>query len=133
MKAFDSMMLIDDDRINNFINLKLLRKLKVADHVSAAINGEQALCALKDLADKGDNCPDLILLDIKMPVMDGFQFIREFQKINFPNKNEVKIVVLTTSQNQRDVITINSLGYNYINKPLTPAKISQAILESAEN
>jgi CheY-like chemotaxis protein len=126
MSKVNSILLIDDDSINNFINERLIRKLNVANEIKVALNGEDGLeyikknCSSKD----GKACPELILLDINMPVMNGFDFIRAFENIEIKNKPKVKIIILTTSRNQKDVEILKSLGnFEFINKPLTEEKL----------
>jgi CheY-like chemotaxis protein len=123
-KPFKSVLIIDDDEVNNYINERLLIKLNVADEISIARNGEEGIkCLIEHCT---TICPDLILLDINMPVMDGFEFLEKFQLINFENKHQVIVAVLTTSSDIRDKQRMESYGVvHYLNKPLT----EQAILK----
>lgn len=113
-------LLVDDDPINNYLNLRLLDSLNVADEVKVCINGMEALEFLKSLYDQS---PDLILLDINMPVLDGFEFLKAFDDLKITQKDNIKIVMLTTSSAMSDLEKIENLGYEVINKPLTEEKI----------
>lgn len=113
-------LLVDDDPINNYLNLRLLDSLHVADEVKVCINGMEALEFLKSLSDQS---PDLILLDVNMPVLDGFEFLNAFDDLKITQKDNIKIVMLTTSSAMSDLEKIESLGYEVINKPLTEEKI----------
>jgi CheY-like chemotaxis protein len=124
-------LLIDDDNINNFINERLLRKLQISKAIKTALNGEEGLkyidqhCAIHEGC-----CPELVFLDINMPVMDGFEFIKKFQKLNFINKEKMTVAILTTSKNQKDIEAMKGLGsYRFLNKPLTEEKVKAILTE----
>src|SRR5688572_13677837 len=121
MRKLNHILLVDDDTINNFINEKLLKKLDVSNKTSVVINGEEAINFLKEVCDRDSTqCPELILLDINMPVMDGFEFLERYKDLNIPNKSSIIIVMLTTSTNPNDTERLNKTGVaGYINKPLT--------------
>ncbi|WMJ73713.1 response regulator [Cytophagaceae bacterium ABcell3] len=128
MSQFKTVLLIDDDNINNFINQRLIKKAGLAQKVEVSTNGEEGLKFIRETYKSGKNCPDLILLDINMPVMDGFDFIRVFENMDYINKDKTKIIVLTTSSNKKDIQTLKKLGcINYINKPLTAEKLSSCL------
>lgn len=123
MKKFNCTLLVDDDPISCFINEKIIEAASLTKHAHLAHNGKEALdfiegnCKVVYMA---PSCPDLIFLDLNMPVMNGFEFLDEFVKLNFTSKPEIKIVILTSSSNPTDIERIQ--GYNilgYLNKPLT--------------
>jgi len=130
MKRIKSILLVDDDSINNFINEKLIKRLNVTDEVKIVLNGEEALNLLQEIIDSGQKCPELILLDINMPVMDGFEFLEAYKTLDFPDKKSVVIVMLTTSTNPLDIKKLNDSGvFGYVNKPLTDEKFSSILNE----
>jgi CheY-like chemotaxis protein len=105
MKKLNSILLIDDDNATNFISKMLIKKSGVADHVVTVQNGKQALEYLTNTGEyknEGGVCPSpmLILLDINMPVMDGWEFVEAFQKLK--NDQKTEIVMLTSSVNLDD-------------------------------
>ena len=115
---------MDDDNINNFINERLIKKLAISYEVNIVVNGEEALDFLKQKMSSPEFIPDLILLDINMPVMDGFEFLKEYENLMLPNKEKVVITMLTTSTNPGDMARFNKAQVSgFVNKPLTEPKI----------
>lgn len=133
MEKLDSVMLIDDDEITNFINEHLLQEIEVAEHIIVATDGLEGIEQVRSRYEAGQNCPELIFIDINMPVMDGFAFLEEYQQMNLPNHESVVLVMLTSSENQKDIEQIKqSTNVDYLNKPLTKEKL-QNILEKHFN
>lgn len=124
MNKLNSILLVEDDSITNFIKERLLRKLDIADTIKIALNGYEAINGIKESVNANESCPQLILLDINMPVMDGFEFLNEFKALKFKGKEDVVIVVLTTSTNLNDIEKLKGSGNtDFINKPLTKEKV----------
>lgn len=114
-------LLIDDDEATNFINELLIEELNFTDKLLITQNGQEAMKILRELCSKsGEQLPELILLDINMPVMDGFEFLEAFQQLDCPARKNTAIVMLTTSLNHRDVEKVKEAGItDFLNKPLT--------------
>lgn len=128
MKKISFILLVDDDPIANYLTEKLLDKLLITAKIRVAINGEQALDIIKE---EDPVCPDLILLDINMPVMNGLEFLQMYTKGDCMGNKKAQIAVLTTSTHPEDFKEITSYGINYIlEKPLTEEKILE-VLEKA--
>ena len=120
---------MDDDKITNYINQRLIQKLNVTESVTALLNGKEAMDFIYDNEQQNKPLPDLILLDINMPVMDGFEFVNSFKSIK--SSGTVKIVMLTTSSNEKDIekISITHEISGYINKPLTEQKLQEVFVK----
>lgn len=128
MKKLKCILLIDDDETTNIINEMLITDMDITEELLQARNGKEGIDLLGKQVDEKD-IPELILLDINMPVMDGFAFLEAYQKMNLPAKSSSIIVMLTTSLNPSDVERAKSAGVtDYINKPLTENSL-QSILE----
>lgn len=130
MAAISCTLLVDDDDTTNFLNQALLRRLAVTDTILVAGNGQEALdllhthCALV----ASPTCPALILLDMKMPRMNGFEFLRAYTQRPLPDNPAVIIIMLTTSLNPQDVAKMQGLPIaGYLTKPLTRDKIERLV------
>ena len=118
---YSKVLLIDDNSIDNFVNKKLIEMTGFASDVEVYESGEEALKALKER--KKDQLPDVIFLDIMMPVMDGFAFLEEFNKLGQDHREKCKIIMLSTSESFQDLNKANKnpLVQKFLNKPLTEA------------
>lgn len=99
---FNNVFVVDDDKIYHFIIKKLLLSNNIDVKPNFFENGKVAIDEIKDKLDKGENPPDLILLDINMPVLDGWQFLEEFKKLKNFIKNEIIIYIISSSDNITD-------------------------------
>lgn len=129
MKNIDIACIIDDDPIFVF---GAKRIMQFADFCTAFMifhNGEEALNNLKSIIVAGEKLPDMILLDLNMPIMDGWQFLDEFTKIKTEKK--ITIYIITSSIDPADVT--RSKAYqnvnNYIVKPITMETLKQLLHE----
>ncbi len=126
-------MLIDDNEIDNLINQKMIEAADIAEHIYTHTGAKSAIEFLRNMEQLKEFAvsvlPEVIFLDIDMPLMDGFQFLDEFQKLSTETKSLCKIVMLTSSINPQDVDKSKQYPYvkRYLNKPL-----SQATLKSFE-
>jgi CheY-like chemotaxis protein len=117
-------LLVDDDKICNFITEATLNRLGFAKEIHAVLNGKEALELINKHLTGDLAVPDIIFLDLNMPIMNGFQFIEAFEKLDFPKKNNVTIVVLTSSENPEDIIKAKKLGVShYMTKPINEAEV----------
>ncbi|HBK89151.1 MAG: response regulator [Cyclobacteriaceae bacterium] len=123
-KKYRSVMLIDDNEIDNLINQKMIESAEIAQHIYTHTGAKSAIEFLRNLEklDLADQVlPDIIFLDIDMPLMDGFQFLDEFEKLSLATKKKCRIVMLTSSINPQDFNRSKKyLNVKlYLNKPLT--------------
>jgi CheY-like chemotaxis protein len=125
-----SVLLVDDNYIDTLINERILASLGLVKQFHKAINGEQALRIIKDYKDGTEVVPDIILLDLNMPVMNGFEFIQEFQEMEFAHKEKILIVIVTSSGSMIDIEKAKNMGIkHYLTKPLTAESIKTIIHE----
>jgi CheY-like chemotaxis protein len=127
-KKYRTVMLIDDNEIDNLINQKMIEAASITENIYTHTGAKSAIEFLKNMEklDVAEQVlPDVIFLDIDMPLMDGFQFLDEFEKLTTIAKKKCKIVMLTSSINPQDFN--RSKKYEnvklYLNKPLSHESI----------
>jgi len=119
---FTSIYIIDDDPIDRFITKTVIRSFCLDSEIEEFSEASTAMTALRLLAENDAyRWPELILLDINMPVMNGFAFLDQLKEFSFPFLENCSIFMLTSSSNAKDVEqAINTtLVKTYIIKPLT--------------
>jgi CheY-like chemotaxis protein len=129
----DLVMLVDDNDTDNFISKRIIELTKFAKRIEIKNSGKNALQYLEANQNNVDLLPDLIFLDINMPIVDGFIFLYEFSRFSDVIKNKSKVIILSSSDNKRDIDKIVDNGHviKFVTKPLTDEvlKSVRALLE----
>src|SRR5690349_15659681 len=121
-------LLIDDDTITNFINETLIKNSGLANEIVIAQNGKQGLDILLERNNNRQRMPDVILLDINMPMLNGFEFLEKLREFELGSFKAIRIAVLSSSDNDQDKAKAESLGIKYyFVKPATPDFIKQIL------
>jgi CheY-like chemotaxis protein len=123
-----SILLVDDDEINNFISIKLIKKALLNTDITACLNGKFAIDQLLDIVSKDPaKLPDYILLDINMPIMNGWEFLDEYERLKIDTTGKTKIFIISSSVFSNDINKAKSypLVVDFISKPLNIEKINE--------
>ncbi len=136
MYKFNNILLIDDDPSTSRFHQIVIDRLEITQKISFAKNGRDALDYLLSTGDYKSNSdefvqPEIIIIDLNMPVMNGFRFIELYTETeNFKQYNP-KIIVLSTSliPEEKEKIEENKNIYRFLNKPLTKDSISTLLNE----
>ncbi len=103
MKKLGSILLVDDSEADNFIHTRRFERMEIADEVIVRTNGRQALDYLHTRRPDGTYPrPDMLFLDINMPVMDGWQFLEEYSQLPPERRASVTVAMLTSSVGDAD-------------------------------
>lgn len=122
-----NVLLVDDDPVCNLLNRKILERTGVVTEIHTALNGAEAISLFNQYFQGSLAVPDVVLLDLNMPIMDGFNFIEAFKKLPFPKEN-VRIVIVTSSIHPRDISRAKEMGIkHYLSKPMTEEKLMSAL------
>ena len=97
MSKFKDVFVIDDDKVFHFIIKRLFSKNNIDISPSFYFNGLEAIEEIKEKINSGNTLPDLILLDINMPIMDGWQFLDEFRKTRIVTQGDRTTIYLVSS------------------------------------
>jgi CheY-like chemotaxis protein len=120
MALLKEILLVDDDSINLLLCELLSQKEGFAEKCVKCFNGLEAINYLKKTVEEDQLAPDLIFLDINMPVMNGWDFLNEFEQIKPMLRRRPKIIVLSSSPDPNDVTKAYSYSevIHFISKPL---------------
>ncbi|TXH25269.1 MAG: response regulator [Cyclobacteriaceae bacterium] len=131
-KTIDLVLLVDDNDTDNFISKRIIEITKFAKRVEVKSSGKGALDYLKQYQNEPENIPNLIFLDINMPIVDGFVFLYEFEKFNELVRSKCKVIILSSSDNKRDIdkIVNNNHVIKFITKPLTEVALDEIRLNN---
>ena len=131
-RPIDLVMLVDDNDTDNFISKRIIEITKFAKRVEVKNSGKSALDYLAENENNPENLPNIIFLDINMPVVDGFVFLYEFEKFTELVRTRCKVIILSSSDNKRDIdkIVNNNYVIKFITKPLTEMTLDEIKLNN---
>lgn len=132
MIQLNCIMLIDDNKIDNFFHERVIKKADAAKTIISVESGEEALDYLKKV--NGNPRPDLIFLDINMPGMNGWEFLEHYRQLDKSLQSGMVVVMLSTSQNPDDHEMAKTHGIlsDFKTKPLTKEMLAD-ILETYQS
>jgi CheY-like chemotaxis protein len=126
--------IVDDDKIFQLITNKTLNTIEQVGHIWQFYNGEEALMYLQDHAAQPDQLPDILLLDINMPVVDGWTFLKDYFPLHNQLSKPISIHMVSSSIDPKDIERAQGtpLVQEYIIKPISKDKILDVIRQKME-
>lgn len=130
MKKVNSLYVIDDDKIYHFLLKSLLKQNGIDIESTFFVNGQEAIDHIRQ-EENMQNLPDLILLDVNMPIMNGWQFLEEFTKLEQSLTRKPVIYMISSSNNEVDINKakeFNTTVKDYFLKPICKEDIEKIFI-----
>ncbi|WP_281502604.1 response regulator [Arenibacter sp. F20364] len=123
--------IVDDDDIYQFTMVKTLKSLRLAENIMTFSDGEEALDFMLDNLHNDKELPDVIFLDIDMPIMDGFQFMEEYVKLKPSLGKKITIYMVSSSVDPVDIERAKKISEiaDYMVKPITHNQLRNIVEE----
>ncbi|APQ17107.1 response regulator [Maribacter hydrothermalis] len=129
MKSISTCCIIDDDPIFIYGTKRIMKEIDFAKNIIVYNNGQEALDGLYTMIKDEESLPEVMFLDLNMPIMDGWEFLDEFK--NYPNNTSKKtiIYIISSSVDPRDLERVKDYNQvtNYILKPITPNDLTNIL------
>lgn len=118
-------LLVDDDTTYLFITKKILEQQQNVEQINTFMNGLEALTYLKEHSKEEKILPNILFLDLFMPIMDGWEFLDEFTEVKSNHLNKITIYICTSSISPHDVERAKNISSvsGYIIKPISKIKL----------
>ncbi len=131
MKKIDTLYVIDDDDVFQLLARVVIRSTNLVEKVKVFSNGEEAIKFLELICDEPDNLPDVIFLDLFMPVLDGWGFLQKYLLLKPRICKKITIYIISSSIDPVDIERAKSMSEitDYIIKPITKEKFLQIVKE----
>lgn len=129
MNQIKNLALVDDDDVFVFLTKKTIEQTKLVDLIKVFRNGLDAINFLKENKNNIAVLPEIILLDLSMPIMNGWQFLEEFTKLTPSLGKKITVYICSSSISQDDITKAKSINEvsDYIIKPITKDKLIDLI------
>lgn len=129
MNKIKHLTLVDDDDIFVFLTKKTIEQTNLVDLIKVFENGLDALNFLTENKNNVDALPEIILLDLSMPIMNGWQFLAEYTKLNPTIGKKITIYICSSSISPSDIARAKTISEvsDYIIKPITKDKLIDVI------
>lgn len=114
--------IIDDDPIHQRIMQIMITKNQIYDEYISFLNAQLALDFLSEYAELPDKLPNVILLDLNMPALDGWGFLDQYEHLQSKLKKDIRIYIVSSSIDEKDILHSKTYPYvqGFISKPISP-------------
>ena len=135
MKKVELCCIIDDDPIFVYGTKRIIKEVDFAENVIVYSNGQDALDGLKKTCLANEPLPDVIFLDLNMPVLNGWEFLDEFKLCKSKKSKKILIYIISSSVDPRDLERVKDYEQvdTYILKPITPDDLSKILGATVES
>ena len=124
-----NVFIIDDDKLFVFLTKKTISTTHIEADISEFNDGQEALDYLREVAGDNERLPDVILLDLSMPIMDGWEFLEEYSQIAPTITKKIKLYIFSSSISPHDIERAKNISVvtDFIIKPLFKEKFIEMI------
>lgn len=129
-KKLEIVYVVDDDDIYQYVIKKKIEKRNIANQIKTFKNGHDAIEYLNLVANSHEKLPDVIFLDINMPVMDGWDFLQEYTELKSRLKKKINLYVVSSSIHQSDIERAKNIREvtDYIIKPMNDEQLDEILV-----
>jgi len=127
MQKINSVFIIDDDKIYTYVLSKQFKNLGYMKAMTTFNHGAEALTALKSIIALDGDLPDIILLDINMPVMDGWQFLDALSSLQFSKPVTIHMVSSSIDSADYEKAASYNAVTNFYNKPISQKNLGEIL------
>lgn len=127
MKKINTVAVIDDDEVFQLIVKKQIEIKNLASNILKFYNGEEAFNYLQENSGNEDKLPDLIMLDVNMPIKDGWEFLEDYRNLDTNVRGRISLYMVTSSVIQSDIDKANQDEniVDFVSKPITNEKLEE--------
>lgn len=130
MGRIESCCIIDDDPIFIYGTKRIMKEIEFCENIIVFNNGQEALDGIMEISQSASKIPQVIFLDLNMPIMNGWEFLDEFIKIPNSNLEKTIVYIISSSVDPRDLEKVKDYKQrvnNYILKPITPNDLESVL------
>ncbi|MBC8052813.1 MAG: response regulator [Sphingobacteriaceae bacterium] len=128
----DNVCIIDDDKIHHFTIEKTIQLQGLSKNLRSFHDGHDAIAFFNQNLDNVNVLPDVIFLDLNMPIVNGWQFLKHYALLKSQIQKQIKIYIVSSSINESEITKATSIEEvsGYLEKPLRPEEIRKVFLNN---
>lgn len=129
-KTLNAVCIIDDDEIYQFTTKRMIEKTQLVKKILVFSDAEKALEFIDSTISNSEDTPEIILLDINMPMMDGWEFLEKYIQIQPKLAKKIIIYMISSSLDKRDIAKAKEISEitDYIVKPISTEQIKEILI-----